>query len=105
MRKINSKKGNLLRINRTYEAEGLEVKIRRMLENGEPIEDTVPLIYTDKKDGVLPEYDIRTDRFDVAMEAMGKVRKAEMAKAAKSKEVAQAPEVEKGTKSVGQQPS
>lgn len=39
----------------------------------EPIKDQVPLIYTEKKTGVNPEYNIRTDRFMIAMEAMGKI--------------------------------
>ena len=34
----------------------------------EPIKDQVPLIYTEKKTGVNPEYNIRTDRFMIAME-------------------------------------
>ena len=45
------------------------------------MEDGVfPTIYTEKKDGVLPEYDIRTDRFEVAIEAMDKInqQKAEL---------------------------
>ena len=39
----------------------------------EPIKDQVPLIYTERKTGVNPEYNIRTDRFMIAMEAMGKI--------------------------------
>ena len=38
------------------------------------MEDGVfPTIYTEKKDGVLPEYDIRTDRFEVAIDAIDKI--------------------------------
>ena len=33
----------------------------------------MPLIYTERKTGVNPEYNIRTDRFMIAMEAMGKI--------------------------------
>lgn len=95
MRKPNSKGGYKLQVNKTYEAEGLEKKLQRIIENKEPIEAVAPIIYTDKKNGVMPEYDIRTDRFDVAMEAMGKIRKSELAKAAKSEDAAQQIEVEK----------
>lgn len=101
MRMPNSKGGYLLKVNKTYEAEGLEQKLRRITENKEPIEAVAPIIYTDKKNGVMPEFDIRTDRFEVAMEAMGKVRKSELAKMAKSEEMG-------GTiegKNVGQEPS
>lgn len=44
-----------------------------MLESGEPITDTAPIIYTAKEDGVLPAYNIRTDRFDIAMDAYDKI--------------------------------
>ena len=32
-----------------------------------------PVIYTAKEDGVLPAYNIRTDRFDIAMDAYDKI--------------------------------
>lgn len=59
--------------NDSYEGESIEKKMRRVTENNEPIDNTAPLIYTEKKDGVLPQYDIRTDRWDVALEAMDKI--------------------------------
>ena len=34
---------------------------------------TAPIIYTAKEDGVLPAYNIRTDRFDIAMNAYDKI--------------------------------
>lgn len=83
MKKVNVNIGTGYSINQTYEAEGLEMKIRRMMEGKEGIEDAVPLVYTDKKDGVLPAYDIRTDRFEIALNAMDKMRQAEVAKIAK----------------------
>ena len=57
----------------TKEGEYIEEKVRRITENGEPIEDGAPIIYTERKTGVNPEYNIRTDRFMIAMEAMGKI--------------------------------
>jgi hypothetical protein len=69
-----------MKINETYEGEPLEAKIRRIVDNKEPIEDGAPIIYTDRKDGVQKAYDIRTDRFEVAVEAMDKVTKTEVAK-------------------------
>lgn len=56
------------------------MKCRRITTNKEPIKDGAPLIYTNRKDGVQPGYDIRTDRFEVAVEAMDKVAKANLAK-------------------------
>lgn len=87
MRKPNYRYHCKLAINQTYEAEPLEIKLRRILETKEPIEAVSPTIYTNKKDGVLPAYDIRTDRFDVAMEAIGKIRTAEAAQIAKADEI------------------
>jgi hypothetical protein len=60
-------------LNQSYEGETIEKKIRRITQNKEPISDGAPLIYTERKDGVQPQYDIRTDRFAIAIEAMDKV--------------------------------
>lgn len=51
----------------------IEEVINKALSENEPIGDAVPLIYTERKDGVKPEYDIRTDRFAMAQSAMDKV--------------------------------
>ena len=57
------------------EGERLELKIDRMTQNNEPIGESAPLIYTPKKDGVIAAYDIRTDKWDIALEAMEKVNR------------------------------
>lgn len=64
------------------EGESIEKKIDRMTESDEPIEETAPMIYTKKTDGVIPAYDIRTDKWDIAQEAMSKVnnKRAEISK-------------------------
>lgn len=66
--------------NDSYEGETIEQKIVRIMSNKEPISDGAPLVYTDRKDGVLPDYDIRTDRFEIAVDAMDKVTRSEIAK-------------------------
>lgn len=53
-----------------YISETLETRINRIVNNKEPIQDSTPIIYTERKDGVKPEYDIRTDRFEIALDAM-----------------------------------
>lgn len=63
-----------------YIGESIEYKIERIVTQKEPITDGAPQIYTDRRDGVLAEYDIRTDRFEIAIEAMDKVSKSHMAK-------------------------
>lgn len=69
-----------LQRNERYEGERIEKKVARITTNKEPITDGAPLIYTDRKDGVLPNYDIRTDRMEIAQEAMDKVSKSHKAK-------------------------
>lgn len=70
----------------TYEAESIETKVRRILDENEPITDGAPIIYTEKKDGVLPEFNIRTDRWQIAIDAMGKVSSYEASQYVKSGE-------------------
>lgn len=66
--------------NESYEGERIETKIERILQNNEPIKDGAPLIYTERKDGVKAEFDIRTDRFEVALEAMDVVSRTHRSK-------------------------
>lgn len=72
--------------NLTYQAEPREVKLRKII-SGEAnnMEDGVfPTIYTEKRDGVQPEFDIRTDRFEIAIEAMDKINQSAASQIAKS---------------------
>ena len=69
-----------LSINLSYEGETIETKVRRITENKEPISDGAPVIYTDRKDGTKPEFNIRTDRFDIALDAMDYVNRSRTAK-------------------------
>ena len=64
-RKIKASRTNLV-YNNSVEGETIEEKIRRITNNKEPITDGAPLVYTDRKDGVRPEYDIRTDRVGIS---------------------------------------
>ena len=80
MYKKNQVTNTSLQVRNVTEGETIEEKMRRVVNNNEPITDGAPLVYTDRKDGVLPQYDIRTDRWDVAIDAMDKVTKTETAK-------------------------
>lgn len=62
------------------EGETIEERIDRMLNNGEGITDGAPIIYTERAEGVRPEFNIKTDRFDLAIDAMDHVAKAGIAK-------------------------
>lgn len=82
-----NRKGCINNPDLTYQAEPREVKLRKII-SGESsnMEDGVfPTIYTERKDGVLPEYDIRTDRFEVAIDAIDKINKSAANQIAKSK--------------------
>lgn len=87
MKTAKSRRGCISNLNLTYQAEPREVKLRKII-NGEAnnMEDGVfPTIYTEKKDGVQPEFDIRTDRFEVAIDAMDKINQSIANQIAKSK--------------------
>lgn len=61
------------------EGERIETKVRRLMVNGDPIKDGAPEIFTERKDGVMSAYNIRTDRWEIATEAMDKVTKSVVA--------------------------
>ena len=61
--------------------ESIEEMIRRCTESNEPIEASAPLIYTEEKEGVQAQYDIRTDRFELALDAIDKYQATVAAKA------------------------
>ena len=71
---------SLISLNNPMEGETIELKITRLLENKEPIDDGAPVIYTARKDGVDPAYNIRTDRFEIAAEIMDKLNRDKIAK-------------------------
>ena len=66
-------------VNQSTTGETIEQKMRRVTQLNEPITDSAPIIYTDRKDGVAAEYDIRTDRFELAVEAMDRIQKSKVA--------------------------
>lgn len=69
-----------LEVDNSYIAETIEEKVRRLLNNKDDIGQEVPPIYTERKDGVLPQYDIRADKWDIALDAMTTASKTNTAK-------------------------
>lgn len=55
------------------EGESIEKKIDRMTQTQEPIGETAPIVYTTKTEGIIPAYDVRTDKWEIAQDAMSKV--------------------------------
>lgn len=87
MKTAVSRRGCINEPNLTYQAEPREVKLRKII-SGEAnnMEDGVfPTIYTEKKDGVQPEFDIRTDRFEIAINAIDKINQSTANQIAKNK--------------------
>lgn len=72
--------GTIIEKNESYTGEPLEIILSRITQTKEPIDASAPIIYTERKDGVLPQYDIRTDKWEIAQEAMGKVAATQIAK-------------------------
>lgn len=67
--------------NESTEGEMLEHKIERRLKNKETLqEETVPLIYGERSEGVKAGHNIRTDRMEVALEATNMISKSVEAK-------------------------
>ena len=55
-------------------------EVARLVNEKSPITDGAPIIYTDREQGVLPDYNVRTDRWEIAENAMDKVNAAKFAK-------------------------
>ena len=80
------------------EGETIETKVARIVQNKEPITDGAPMLYTEKEQGVLPEYDIRTDKWEIAQNAMDVVHATNIAKSKElSKENKEENPVERNT--------
>lgn len=87
MKTAKSRKGCINDPNLTYQAEPREVKLRKIIsgESNDMEDGVFPTIYTEKKDGVQPEFDIRTDRFEVAIDAIDKINQSIANQVAKNK--------------------
>lgn len=75
MRKNIFNETNLIGIECT-EGQRIEDKVIRIAQNKEPIGESVPIIFTPRANGVEVQYNVRTDRFDIAIDAMSKVDKS-----------------------------
>lgn len=95
-------------VNTSYEGETIEQKINRIVNNKEPIKDGAPIIYTDRKEGVQPQFDIRTDRFELAVEATDHITKTHLGKrqsAEPKKDQTIGEQAKDGMKKEGQNPA
>lgn len=65
-----------INVNQSREGKTIETQIEAMVNNKEKIGIDLPIIYTPKNEGVLSAYNIRTDRFEIALDAMDKINKS-----------------------------
>ena len=70
MRKNIKYSNSIIVTNQHYEGETITRKMQRVTLQNEAIESVSPTIYTERKDGVAPEHDIRADKWDIAQQAM-----------------------------------
>ena len=100
---IDTRQKPRLKVNESYEGERIEQKIERITVNKEPITDGAPIVYTERADGVRPEYDIRTDKWDIAIDAMGVIEKTHKTRRQEAidKRKAEKEAKEKGTQEIG----
>jgi hypothetical protein len=63
-----------------YNGETLENKIERILENKEGITEVSERIYGTREEGVIPSTNIRSDRWDAAVDAMDAANMSKIAK-------------------------
>lgn len=74
-----------------FEGESIEEKTAKITETNAPIEAISPMIYTERKDGVQAEYDIRADKWDIAQNAMDSIGKARQERRQKKSSSEEAP--------------
>lgn len=68
------------RLSLEMEGENIEAKLKKAIKGQEQIQiNMANMNYTERKDGVLPQYDIRTDRWNIALNASDKVSKSRAA--------------------------
>lgn len=67
-------------VNESQKGEMLHKKVQRIMETGEKIDDGIPEIFTDRNAGINPDHDIRTDKWDQALDMIEKYDAAEAAK-------------------------
>lgn len=82
MRKPNRNNTEMEVNNDIYKGISVERYCEQAETTNQPIEADAPIIYTPRKDGVKPEYNVRTDRFELAQNAMDKHTKSIQAKRA-----------------------
>lgn len=80
MYKIRKYSETLMIVTGGTDGETIESKVQRLVQDKEPIKDGAPLIFTERSQGVNAAYNIRTDRFEIAVDAMSRLLASKQAK-------------------------
>ncbi len=80
MYKFKKPRKSSLKSVKNVQGEPIEHKVKRIVENGESIKDGAPELYPDRSEGVLQGSNVRTDRWEVAVDAMDAVSRSVKAK-------------------------
>jgi hypothetical protein len=68
-------------VNQGTPGETLETKIEKLVTNKEPLDEgSTPLIYTPRYEGIRASTNIRTDRWEIAIDATEKIAKSYLAR-------------------------
>jgi hypothetical protein len=77
-RKVNYKKSTVTSV-KVFEGERIEKRVERIINNAEPITDGAPIVYTER--GTIdPNYNHRTDLWEIATDNMSVVHRSETVK-------------------------
>lgn len=80
MRKVRIPTIGKINKNDSYEGQSIETMIAKRMTGSDVEIGGKALMYTDRKDGVLPETNIRTDRFEIAQNALDIVERNRIAR-------------------------
>lgn len=105
MYKVKVKGNTTLDVNNSDVGQPIEEKIAIMLNNGEPISEGADLNYTERKEGVVNGFNPRTDRWEVATDAMDVANRSKLAKRTAKMQIVENEPTEGQNNSSGEQKS
>lgn len=80
MRNVNMPVTGKIKRNESYEGQSIETMIAKRMTGSDVEIGGKALMYTDRRDGVLPETNIRSDRFEIAQNALETVERNRIAR-------------------------
>lgn len=103
-KQVNYRKTSLRR-NESTEGEPIEIKVERMEQNKEQINNKAPLIYMERKEGINQAYNPRADWQEIAIDATDKIAKSYRNRRDPQMKVEKGGKSEESDKSAGAEPT